>query len=199
MGSIGNVSREVAMMPAINKNLIPMKNIIFTAILSLVIINIKGQVAIGKTSVTNTSVILEFDNALTNKKGIILSTVENLTKGLGTDPTANNGTFLFDRSDDKVKMYENNTWVDLSDAGSETKITPNTSADTISNQGALIGSATSNAKGVLVLEATNKAMVLPWIQNPHTNVKDPYPGMMCYDTASRTLAVFDGSVWNYWK
>ncbi len=187
------------MIPVINKNLKPMKKIIFTALLSLVMMNVKAQVAIGKTSITNTSVILEFDNALTNKKGIILSAVENLTKALSTDPSTNNGTFLFDRNDDKVKMYENNIWVSLSDSGSEAKITPNTSAENTGNQGVIIGSATSNAKGVLVLESANKAMVLPWIQHPNVNVKDPYPGMICYDTASRTLAVFDGSVWNYWK
>lgn len=176
-----------------------MKKIIFTVVLNLLVTNANAQVAIGKTSITNTSVLLEFDNATTNKKGIILSNVENLTNALASTPSSNNGTFLFDRSDDKVKMYENNSWVDLSNSGNEAKITPNTSAETSQVQGTIIGSSTSNAKGVLVLEATNKAMVLPWIQNPHIAVKDPYPGMICYDTASRSLAVFDGSVWNYWK
>lgn len=177
-----------------------MKNIIFTAVFSLVIINVKAQVAIGKVAITNASVILEFDNATTNKKGIILSGVENVNNAITTaTPAANNGTFVFDRSDDRVKMYQNQTWVNLSDPGSKTKITPNTSAEVVPNQGTIIGSATSSAKGVLVLEAPNKAMVLPWITNPHLNVLNPYPGMMCYDTTSRSLAVFDGTVWNYWK
>lgn len=177
-----------------------MKNIIFTTVFSLVIINLKAQVAIGKVAITNASVILEFDNATTNKKGIILSGVENVNNAITTaTPAANNGTFVFDRSDDRVKMYQNQTWVNLSDPGSETKITPNTSAEVVPNQGTIIGSATSSAKGVLVLEAPNKAMVLPWITNPHLNVLNPYPGMMCYDTTSRSLAVFDGTVWNYWK
>lgn len=177
-----------------------MKKIIFTAVFGLIMINFKAQVAIGKTTVSNASVLLEFDNALTNKKGIILSGVENVNNALSaTNPAANNGTFLFDRSDDRVKMYENQTWIVLSDPGSDSKITPNTSVETIQTQGAIIGSPTSNAKGVLVLESSNKALVLPWIQNPHLNVQNPYPGMMCYDTASRTLAVFDGTVWNYWK
>ncbi|TDX83231.1 hypothetical protein [Epilithonimonas xixisoli] len=176
-----------------------MKKLILIIFLSLSVTNVRAQVAIGKSTITNGSVLLEFDNAVTNKKGIILSSVENLTNALASTPSANNGTFLFDRSDDTVKMYENNSWVNLSNSGSEAKITPNTSGETSQTQGAIIGAATSNAKGVLVLEATNKAMVLPWIQNPHINVKDPYPGMICYDTASRSLAVFDGSVWNYWK
>ena len=176
-----------------------MKKIIFTVVLNLLFTNGTAQVAIGKTSVTNTSVLLEFDNATTNKKGIILSAVENINKALTDNPAANNGTFLFDRSDDTVKMFENEKWVKLSDMGSEAKITPNTSDETALTQGAIIGAGTSSAKGVLVLEAPDKAMVLPWIQHPHINVKNPYPGMMCYDTASRTLAVYDGSVWNYWK
>ena len=176
-----------------------MKNIILTALFSLVTTTLDAQVSIGKSAISNASVLMEFDNALTNKKGIILSTVDNVTNALGTTPAANNGTFLFDRSDDRVKMYENNTWVFLSDPGSETKITPNASAETTATQGAIIGAATSNAKGVLVLEASNKALVLPWIRDPHLTVLNPYPGMMCYDTTSRTLAVFDGTVWNYWK
>lgn len=177
-----------------------MKKITLLSFLCLVIINVRAQVAIGKTNITNTSVVLEFDNTTANKKGIILSAVENLNNALSTaNPLANNGTFLFDRTDDRVKMYENNTWVNLSDPGSETKIAINTSAEIISNQGVIMGSPTSDAKGVLVLEAVDKAMVLPWIQNPHQNVKNPYPGMMCYDTASKSLAVFDGSFWNYWK
>lgn len=200
MESIGIASRDVATTLAINLKLNKMKKIIGTAFLSLMIINIKSQVAIGKTSITNASVLLEFDDSETNKKGIILCAVDNLSNALSTtNPAENNGTFLFDRSDDKVKMYENNAWINLSDSGSEAQIATNTTADTSQTQGAIIGAQTSNAKGVLVLEASNKALVLPWIQNPHIAVKNPYPGMMCYDTASRTLAVFDGSVWNYWK
>lgn len=176
-----------------------MKNIILTAFFSLVATTLKAQISIGKSAITNASVLMEFDNALANKKGIILSTVDNVTNALGTVPAANNGTFLFDRSDDRVKRYENNAWINLSDPGSETKITPNTSAETTATQGAIIGAATSNAKGVLVLEVSNKALVLPWIRDPHLTVLNPYPGMMCYDTTSRTLAVFDGTVWNYWK
>lgn len=177
-----------------------MKNIIFTAVLSLMMTNVNAQVAIGKSTITNASVLLEFDNATTNKKGIILSGVENVNNAITTaTPAVNNGTFLFDRSDDRVKMYQNQTWVNLSDPGSEAKITPNTSDEIVPNQGTIIGSATSAAKGVLVLEAANKAMVLPWVANPHLNVLNPYPGMMCYDTTSRSLAVFDGTVWNYWK
>ena len=62
-----------------------MKKIIFTVVLNLLFTNGTAQVAIGKTSVTNTSVLLEFDNATTNKKGIILSAVENINKATEAD------------------------------------------------------------------------------------------------------------------
>lgn len=172
----------------------------FTIVI-LTSIAVRAQVAIGKTSVVNSSIILDFDNSDSNKKGLILSAVENVNNALSTVSTAhNNGTFLFDKSDNKLKMYENNSWISLSDmTGNSSSIMANTSAEISSNSGVIIGSDTSAAKGVLVLESADKAMVLPWIQNPHINVKNPYPGMMCYDTSSRSLAVYDGSVWNYWK
>lgn len=154
-----------------------------------------GQVAINKENINGTSTVLDFDNTTGNSKGIILSSVENAPV-LTAD---NNGTFLFDKTDRKVKMYENNTWVVLSDSGSSSQIIPNTSAESGSNQGVIIGKKISNAKGVLVLESDDKAMILPKITNPHTTVKSPYPGMMCYDLTSKSLAVFDGANWNYWK
>lgn len=172
----------------------------FTIVI-LTSIAVRAQVAIGKTSVVNSSIILDFDNSDSNKKGLILSAVDNVNNALSTVSTAhNNGTFLFDKSDNKLKMYENNSWISLSDmTGNSSSIMANTTAEISSNSGVIIGSDTSAAKGVLVLESADKAMVLPWIQNPHINVKNPYPGMMCYDTSSRSLAVYDGSVWNYWK
>jgi hypothetical protein len=94
-----------------------------------------GQVAINKENINGTSTVLDFDNTTGNSKGIILSSVEN-APALTAD---NNGTFLFDKTDRKVKMYENNTWVVLSDSGSSSQILPNTSAESGSNQGVIIG------------------------------------------------------------
>ena len=111
----------------------------------------------------------------------------------------NNGTFLFDRSDNKVKMFENNTWINLTDTGSSSSIVVNTSAESGNSQGVIIGAENSSAEGILVLESADKAMILPRIEDPHLNVKSPYPGMMCYDTKSKSLAVFNGYLWNYWK
>ncbi|MCA6065913.1 hypothetical protein JI747_001905 [Chryseobacterium sp. RG1] len=156
-----------------------------------------AQVAVGGVqSVEGTSTILDFNNTPTNTNGIILSAVSSAPTSF---TSSNNGTFLFDRADSKVKMFENNTWVDLTDTGSSTSITVNTSSESSEPQGVIIGSNTSNATGVLVLESSNKALILPRIADPHLNVQKPYPGMICYDTVSKTLAAFDGINWSYWK
>lgn len=159
-----------------------------------------AQVAIGKTAVNGNSTILDFDSSASNTNGIILPAIADKSTAIATTATNNNATFIFDKSDSKVKMYQNNAWVDLSDdAGDGTAVTNlnNSSAET--GTGVVIGAASSNALGVLVLESATKALILPQVNNPATNVKSPFPGMMCYDTASLSLAVYDGVRWNYWK
>ncbi|MDM1074193.1 hypothetical protein HX001_17040 [Empedobacter brevis] len=152
----------------------------------------QAQIAIGKTAVVGSNTLLDFDQSPTNSKGIILPAVTN-----ATNVALTNGTFVFDINTKKVRMVENNAWKDLSDAGNTSNLISNTSND-IGN-GVIMGAETSAATGILVLEATDKAMILPKITNPHLTVKSPYAGMMCYDTVSKTLAVFDGTNWNYWK
>ncbi|TKB98152.1 hypothetical protein [Pedobacter cryotolerans] len=150
----------------------------------------KAQTAIEKQTSSSASSVLEFANGTT--KGIILPSVETLP----TTPA--NGTFLLDKTDKKIKIYQNGYWLELSGVGNTTTIVPY--SGTVDNgKKTIIGDKTTTADGILVLEATNKALVLPHVANPHLNVKTPYPGMLCYDTVSKSLAVFDGSVWNYWK
>lgn len=198
----GNVSREAAMIYKKQMKLI-MKKIYLLVILGLAIIPLRSQVAFGgKESVDGNSTILDFNNVSANTKGIILSSVQNKNKALSQNSVENNGTFLFDKSDRHLKMYQNNAWINLSgplnpgvNSGSTMLI--NTSAETDGT--VIIGNTTSPARGALVLESPNKAMILPRISNPHLNVKSPYAGMMCYDVESKSLALFDGAVWHYWK
>ncbi len=174
-----------------------MKKIIYTTVFFLLVNYCLGQVNIDKNNTNQISTILEFDDSAVNTKGIILSAVNNLTQALSSNISANNGTFLFDKSDKKIKMYENGSWVALSEEGDIGNLVINSSPE--AGEGVIIGAQTTNAKGVLVLESANRALILPKIANPHTTVKSPYPGMLCYDTVGKTMAVFDGKVWNYWK
>ena len=166
---------------------------------------VSAQVIIGDAVGTapaaqKTSVLLEFAN--TNNKGIILPYVR--TKA--TAPTE--GSIILDASnpaDARVKYY-NGSWVDLSGQGAdissiistqptETQVTELAEAKTI------IGAATTSVNdGVLVLESATKAMVLPQVDDVN-NIPSPSPGMMVFvrKEGSERLAVFNGTVWSFWK
>lgn len=176
-----------------------MKKIIFAMIL-LIMITIKSQVAIGKQVVSNTSVSLEF--ATTENKGLILPYVTDKSS------ISENGTLVYDTTDYKVKYLKNGTWSNLSeDDGTTATIgtanlsiqgvdkTDNASAKTVIG----VDASTNNIKGILVLSDTNKAMILPKVASPHLNIINPAPGMIVYDITARQLAVYNGKVWSFWK
>lgn len=169
-----------------------------------------AQIAIGKNNLVSISSIIEFggetatnastDAETTNFRGIILPNVTSSPTFTVVSPSTNhpqNGTFIFDKQSMKVRMFENGNWVDMTDAGTVNGIIPG--SGTATGSGVIIGASTSNAEGTFVLESANKALVLPHIKDPATNVKSPYQGMMCYDTLSNSIAIFDGVNWSYWK
>lgn len=166
------------------------KNTLIIILLLTFFNTISAQVAIGKTSVQGSS-ILDF-NETANTRGIILPAVTSIPA------TPVNGTLGFYRADAVVYMRQNGAWVPLTEGnGSTATLVNNTSAET--GTGVVMGAATSTAAGVLVLESSSLALTLPKVTSPHLNVKSPYPGMICYDTTSDTIAVFDGAYWNFWK
>lgn len=166
-----------------------MKKIIISIVIIAGISSLEAQVGMGKASVDGDA-ILDFP---LSTAGIILPMVDNLPTGTA----ASNGTFLLDKTDLKIKMRENDVWIPLSDAGNLTGTMPNTSAE--AGGGVIIGAPSSPAQGVLVLESAGKALVLPKVNNPVANMKSPVAGTVCYDTVSKTLAVFDGLKWSFWK
>lgn len=173
-----------------------------------------AQIAVGKTTVSGNSSILEFagmtstslpgDSDTGNFRGIILPAVASSPVFNAVTPTTNNpqnGTFLYDKQIRKVRMFENGIWIDMTDESAAVPMVSvaTNAQESLSGAGVIIGSNTSSAKGVLVLESSNKSLILPHIKNPSDAVKSPYPGMMCYDTASNSVAVYDGNNWSYWK
>lgn len=175
-----------------------MKNIILLSFLCASILGF-GQLAIGKTEVSNNSVSLEFGN---QNRGIVLPWVTDTGGVSGVV----NGTMVFDHSDKKVKVKYASGWKDLSGT-SGTTVDPVTNvdgfiiqdtADENTNAKVAIGTLTSTP-GILVLEDSDKAMILPRVADPHQNIMNPAPGMMVYDTTKKLLAVFNGTVWAYWK
>ena len=159
-----------------------------------------AQVAIGKASVSSPSVSLEFG---TGNKGILLPWVT----GVSTVTGAVNGTLVYNTTDKKVYVKYASGWKDLSVDATGTTVDPITNVDGLTLQNSLddlntakvsIGTPTSTP-GILVLEDTNKAMVLPKVASPHLNIVNPAPGMMVFDTVKNQLAVFNGTVWTFWK
>lgn len=166
-----------------------MKNIILlTGLLLTGLTN--AQISISKENVDGDGIL---DFALNTTNGIILPIVETLPN----DAVA--GTILMDKNDKILKMRDASGWIALSDAGSISNATFNVNPEVPGPNRVIIGSPVTSVPGVLVLESTNKALILPKVSQPHINVKTPYPGMICYDTVSKTMAVFDGLKWSYWK
>lgn len=208
----GSVSRNQLVHNCLIFNLIKMKKIIIgiAALFSIqafaqVVINADAATAL--TGPSSTSVLLEFGKD--NNKGIILPYVESLPTG------AVAGTFIFDvtsNTEYKVKIKDAASgWIDFSTRSGYTTnvaaavldpqappVTEATAAKTI------IGSATSPADGILVLESTNKAMVLPKVTDVQ-NIPSPSPGMMVFVTGTQTdgsgerFAVYNGKFWSFWK
>jgi hypothetical protein len=171
-----------------------MKNIFILIVASLVSFATQAQVAIGKQSVDGAA-LLDFAPNTTN--GIILPVVRTLPTGAG----ASDGTLLINGVNlaaAKAQARVNGAWVDISD---ESRNLSSLNLNTTAEQGtiAIMGASTSSASGVLVLESTSKALVLPKVANAETGIKSPAVGTMVYDLYSKSLAIFDGAKWNFWK
>lgn len=154
-----------------------------------------AQVAIGKSSVSNPSVSLEFT---AGNRGIILPWVTSAASVAG----AVDGTVIYDVTDKKVKYRKSGSWVDLSvDATGNVNTTLQNSKTESAKAKVVIGSNgnTDTTSGILVLTDNDKAMVLPKMDNPHLNIINPTAGTMAYDTANHQLAVFNGTVWSFWS
>lgn len=169
-------------------------------ILSLFLIsNWNAQVIFGDnigTASNKNSVLMEFANS--GNKGLILPYVTNKT-GLTTP-----GSLILNATTPtaaRVEYYNGTTWVDLSLQNAN--VTSFLGIQPISRENAnaktVIGSNTSAADGILVLESTNKAMVLP-IVSSHQNIVNPAPGMMALinNGGNKVLAVYNGNQWAFW-
>ena len=182
-----------------------MKSVKQIIVISTILVSNAGfsQVIIGgitgRASVI-TSVLLDFP--ANENKGIILPYVRDKS-GIATE-----GTIILDAmnsgANSRVKFYNGvsgDGWVDLSgqDANISTLLT-NTQPNLVTESGkTVIGDVSTAPDGVLVLESATKALVLPAVTDVNL-IPNPSPGMMVYVTgANKRLAVFNGSIWSFWK
>ncbi|WP_027383918.1 hypothetical protein [Epilithonimonas caeni] len=174
-----------------------MKQILTSIGLTLSVVGY-SQVSIGKNSLTNSDVSLEF--ADTENRGLILPWVTSESDIVnGVD-----GTVIFDTSDSKVKVLNAGVWqtliVDSPDLPTGIVDTSlQKTKDEIASAKVVIGQTIDpDVDGVLVLSDKNKAMILPKVASPHLNIINPAPGMIVYDTAAHQVAVFNGQAWSFW-
>lgn len=171
-----------------------MKTYILSTVLIFTAVAVKAQIAIGKQAVSNSSVSLEF--ATTENKGLILPYIEDKS-AINT-----NGSLIYDTTDHKVKYLKGGTWFDLSvDTTGQASIAIQQGKTEQTNARTAIGAngSADTTPGILVLSANDKAMVLPTMDSPHTKIVNPAPGMMVYDSLKKQLAVYNGTVWSFWK
>lgn len=138
----------------------------------------------------------------------------------GMQGTVVDGTIIFDISDKKMKYRKGGTWFDLTGSPTFPLVVKDASNNNITftqfnsidsslqdnkkeldNAKAAIGNNgdIDTTIGILVLTDTNKAMVLPKVASPHLNIINPSAGMMVFDTVKKQLAVYNGTVWSFWK
>ncbi|MDG4946004.1 hypothetical protein NMK71_06225 [Weeksellaceae bacterium KMM 9713] len=177
---------------------------IFLSIISMAAaVALSAQVSIEKDFTGNSSVLMEFndtrESAKTStsttsiggeNKTLILPILSELNAG------TSQGTIWFDATDDIIKYKSASATINMTEAGSDVN-SPNL-AEIATLNGTIVGAESSTAAGVLVLEATDKAMVLPVVDGVAA-VVNPEPGSLVYDKRQKSIAVFNGAVWSFWQ
>lgn len=170
-----------------------MKKILLICFWTTISTTLYSQTAIGKETVDGDA-LLDFGN---DGKGIILPYVNEITV---SNPTP--GTFIFDTQSKQVVYYSQTAseegWITMNENTNDATAPTNSTLEEVGG-GVILGADSATAQGVLVLESTNKALILPKVANPHLTILSPVHGTICYDTASQTIAVFNGKEWAYWK
>lgn len=181
-----------------------MKSLFSYIVCTLLAPMLSAQVTIGgKQSVSSNAVSLEFQ---AGNRGIIVpwtdsaAAVDNTANTLaGATTGAVAGTIIYDSADKSMKVKTTSGWKDLSiDKTGSVNTDLQSPLSEKTNAKVSIGTPTATP-GILVLEDKNKAMILPKVASPHLNIVKPEPGTMVYDTASKQLAVYNGTVWTFWK
>lgn len=165
-----------------------MKNIIIALLISNFCL---AQVGIEKTTVDGDGIL---DFPLGTTKGIILP---NVTKS--ADMTSvTRGTLVYDIAT-KDNQYYDGAWKTLNVLSTPGTAPTLLAGNDLPTPGVIIGKQTSSAEGVLILESSSKALILPKVENPVGSVKSPVAGMICYDPVKKIMAVYNGKNWSFWK
>lgn len=166
-----------------------MKKILY--IILVIGLTANAQMAIGKLSIEGSGII---DFGADGVSGIVLPWITAIPTGNGLTP----GMLIYDANQKKVMYYNGTAWSDLSINTGMVNLTEQTTIPE-TGTGTIIGALNSGVKGVLVLETTDKALILPKVSSPHLNIIKPMAGTICYDTIKKIMCVYNGKEWTFWK
>jgi len=169
-----------------------MEKIKFIIAVFLVGLTVNAQAVIGKTTPQGSGIV---DFNVGDKAGIVLPWVTTLPTGTALT----GGVMLFDANLKKVVYYNDTNWVDLSKRTGAVDLSIQESVPEAGTKGTIIGAETSSVDGVLVLESSNKALILPRVVSPHLNIVKPMAGTICYDTTKKLVCIYNGTEWTFWK
>lgn len=170
-----------------------MKNFLLLILVILTGLVANAQSSIGKGTQPDGSGILDFND--NGKSGIVLP----WTTSLPTGAALTGGVMIFDANLKKVVYYNGSDWVDLSKQSGIVDLSIQELVPESVLQGTVIGENNSSVEGVLVLESSDSAVILPKVVSPHLNIVNPMPGTICYDTVKKLVCIFNGSEWTFWK
>ena len=168
-----------------------MKNIVFIILMLGSGLAANAQMAIGKHQVEGSGIV---DFGATGISGIVLPWVTTIPTGDALTP----GLLIYNAIQKKVMYYNGTDWVDLSIHAGAVNLTEQDAIPEVAG-GTVIGALSSPVKGVLVLETTDKALILPKTGSPHLNIVKPMAGTICYDTNKKMMCVYNGTEWSFWK
>jgi hypothetical protein len=167
-----------------------MKTTYFTLSFFAFSIFINAQIGIEKETVDGSG-LMDFPGGTT--KGIILPQVTNNT----TMTEVSAGTLVFDGATAKTKYYDGASWIEMTgENGISPTLTVSSEKDV--TKGIIVGSPDSTAKGILVFESNDKALILPKVNDPVNNIKSPAAGLICYDPDTKLVCFYNGTNWSFW-
>lgn len=171
-----------------------MKKILFIICAVFTGLAANAQSSIGKIAPASGSGILDFNAG--GKAGIVLPWVTTIPIG----KALTGGVMIYDANQKKVMYYNGTTWIDLSvHAGTAADLSIQNAVPESTMKGTIIGAKSSSVEGVLILESSNKALILPKVASPHLNIIKPMAGTICYDTVKKMVCVYNGVEWTFWK
>lgn len=155
---------------------------------------LNAQVGIERSDVRGDG-IMDFPESAT--KGILLPRILDRTS-VPVVP----GAMAFNLTSQQIEIYHPDSgWESMAEP-SVVLVEPLSAYSELSPENGVIISAgnfsTTPPVGVLVLESDDKALILPQVPDV-TLLPSPEAGMIAYDMSMQSMAIFNGSVWNFWN